>query len=120
MTTNTFGMHIETTSKTIHEVCKAISQVLGPLNLRLQKNQNEMNQRCLEFEVKYGMPQAFGYFDGTHAPIKRPTENSQGYFCYKMFYSLNVQRIFNFSGCSCILTAAVSMTQRCLQIQKFT
>ena len=66
--------------------------------LRLPKTESEMNIKCSRFEAKYGMPEAFGCIDGTHIPIKRPTENSQDFFCYKMFYSLNVQCICDFSG----------------------
>ena len=71
MTANTFGMHISTASKIILEVCKAISQVLGPQNLRLPENESEMNQRCSEFEARYVKPQAFGCIDATYIPIKR-------------------------------------------------
>ena len=87
MTANSFGMHVSTASKIIHEVCRAISQVLGPMNIK-----------CSRFEAKYGMPPAFGCIDGTHIPIKRPTENSQDFFCYKMFYSLHARCICDFSG----------------------
>lgn len=44
------------------------------------------------------MIQAMGCIDGTHIPIKRPIENSQDYFCYKQFYSLNVQAVCDYKG----------------------
>ena len=98
MTANTFGVHISTASKTIHQVCQAISQVLGPKYVRLPKDHKEMQQKAAEFEAKYGMPQAFRCIDGTHIPVKRPNLNSQDYYCYKMFFSLNVQAICDFRG----------------------
>ena len=98
MTANSFGIHISTASKTIHNVCNAISQVLGPKYLKLPKNESEMRKKISEFEVMFGMPQAFGCIDGTHIPILRPIDNSQDYFCYKMFFSLNVQAICDSRG----------------------
>ena len=98
MTANTFGIHISTASKTIHNVCKAISQFLGPKYLKLPKDKNEMQRKIAEFEVMFGMFQAFGCIDGTHIPILRPEDNSQDYFCYKMFFSLNVQAICDSRG----------------------
>lgn len=98
MTANTFGIHVSTASKTIHLVCKAISQVLGPKYLKLPKDKSEMQEKISEFEVMFGMPQAFGCIDGTHVPILRPTDDSQDYFCYKMFFSLNVQAICDSRG----------------------
>ena len=44
------------------------------------------------------MFQSFGCIDGTHIPILRPEDNSQDYFCYKMFFSLNVQAICDSRG----------------------
>ena len=76
MTANTLGIHQCTVSKTIVEVCKANNAILGP-----------------EFELKFGMPQAFGCIDGTYIHIKRSIENSQDYYNYKQFFSLNVQAV---------------------------
>ena len=98
MTANSFGIHVSTASKTIHYVCKAISQVLGPKYLKLPKNTSEMQKKISEFEIMFGMPQAFGCIDGTHIPILRPIDNSQDYFSYKMFFSLNVQAICDSRG----------------------
>ena len=49
-----------------------------------------------EFEAKYGMIQAFGCIEGTHIPILCSTEHSQDFFCYKQFYSFNVQAVCDF------------------------
>ena len=57
-----------------------------------------MQETVSEFERKFGIIQAFGCIDGTHVQIKRPTENSQDYFCYKQYFSLNIQAICNVKG----------------------
>ena len=98
MTANSLRIHSSTASKTIHNVCNATSQVLGPKYFKLPKNESEMRKKISEFEVMFCMPQAFGCIDGTHIPILRPIDNSQDYFCYKMFFSLNVQAISNYRG----------------------
>lgn len=54
-----------------------------------------MQETVSEFERKFGIIQAFGCIDGTHIQIKRPRENSQDYFCYKQYFSLNTQAICN-------------------------
>ena len=40
----------------------------------------------------------FGCVDGTHIPIRQPTENPQDYFCYKMKYTINCQAICGHKG----------------------
>ena len=42
--------------------------------------------------------QTFGCIDGTHVPILHPIENSQDYYCYKMFFSLTVQAVCAYRG----------------------
>ena len=98
MTANTFGIHISTVSKVIKEVCSAITYNLGPIYVQLPKTEEEMIEKAAQFEAKYGMHQAFGCIDGTHVPILRPIEHSQDYFCYKQYFSLNVQAVCDFRG----------------------
>jgi len=93
MTANLFGIHQSTASKHIHQVCKAINSKLGPKYLHLPRNEEEMIQKVSGCELRFGMSQAFGLVDGTHIPIKTPIENSQDYFCYKQFFSLNVEAV---------------------------
>ena len=94
MTANSFGVAICTVSTVIYDVCHSISTYLGPKYLHLPRNENEIKQKVGEFEAKYEMPQCFGRSDKTHIPISSPSENSQDYFCYKQFHSLNVQTDF--------------------------
>ena len=98
VTANTFGVHQCTVSKVIKEVCTAIMLHLTPKLVKLPSTVQEMYQKASEFEIQFGMAQAFGCIDGTHILIKTPSENSQDFFCYKQFHSLNVQAVCDFRG----------------------
>ena len=39
-----------------------------------------------KLEVKFEIPQAFGFIDGTQVPLKRLLINSQGFYNYKQFF----------------------------------
>ena len=93
MTANTFGILQSTTSKVIMEVCEAIVTHLVPKYITLPKTREEITSKVSQFELNFGMLQAHGCIDGTHIPIKTPNKNSQDYFNYKQFFSLNVQAV---------------------------
>ena len=57
---NSFGVAICTVSVVVAEVCEAISKYMGPKFISLPKNKDEMRVKAGEFEVKFGMKQAFG------------------------------------------------------------
>ena len=98
MTANTFAIHQCTVTKIITQVCHAINTVLGPTYLHLPRDVNEMREKASEFELKFGMIQAFGCIDVTHIAVKRPIDNSQDFFNYKQFFSINVQAICDSKG----------------------
>ena len=98
MTANTFGIHQCTVSKTVYCVCSAICINLGPKYLHLPRDKEERRQKVSEFELKFGMIQAFGCINGTHIPIKRPIGNSQDYFNYIQFFSLHIQAVCDGNG----------------------
>ena len=83
-TANLFGIDISTSSEIILEVCRAI-KALGPKYIKHPKTDKEMEEKIAKFEVRFGMPCAFGCIDGTHIPIQRPSENAQDFFNYKQF-----------------------------------
>ena len=88
MTANTFGIHQSTTSKVIMGVCEAIVTHLVPKYITLPKTREEMTSKVSQFELKFGLLQAYGCIDGNHIPIKTPNENSQDYFNCKQFCRL--------------------------------
>ena len=98
MTCNAFGVSKPTLSKNIRMVCKAIVDAVGPVYLRLPKTKEEAKVLIDAFEAKFGFPQVIGCIDGTHIPIRQPTENPQDFFCYKMKYSLNCQAVCDEKG----------------------
>ena len=98
MTANAFGIHQSTTSKVIMEVCEATVTHLVPKYITLPKTREEMTSKVSQFDLKFGMLQAYGCIDGIHIPIKRPNENSQDYFNYKQFFPLNVQAVCDYKG----------------------
>ena len=68
------------------------------LLVKLPQNSDEMREKESQFEITFGMIQAFGCIDCTHIPIKQPLTNSQDYFNYKHFFSLNVKAICDSQG----------------------
>ena len=57
-------------SKVVLEVCDAITKHLGPEYIHLPQTAEEMQRKVSQFELKFGMIQAFRCIDGTHVPIK--------------------------------------------------
>ena len=98
MTCNNFGVSLPCLSRTVKAVCFYINKVVAPKYLRLPSTVDEMKTLISKFETRFGLPQAFGCLDGTHIPLRQPTENSQDYFCYKMKYSLNIQALCDYRG----------------------
>ena len=98
MTANHFGVSNSTASKVIFEVCSAICSVPGPLYLYHPLHQEEMKMTVAEFETKFGMVQAFDAIDGTHIPIMASYANSQDYYNYKPFHSINAQTVCDYHG----------------------
>ena len=85
MTANAFDSAINTASKMITDTCTFIVKLLGPTNIHLPQDENEMRKKVAEFEPKFGMQQAFGCIDGTHIPIICPSDNPQDYYCLQVF-----------------------------------
>ena len=80
MTESFFGIRQCTTSKTMRTVFEAIKSVLGQKYLHLPRTTTEMQKKKVsEFEVKFGMIQAFECIDGTCIPLKILLVNSQDF-----------------------------------------
>ena len=86
MTANTFGIHQSIFSKAIIEACIAVRKHLGPKYLHLPKTVEERKQKVSQFEITFGMPQAFSAIDGTHIIMQMPTEKSQDFLIIKVFF----------------------------------
>ena len=84
MTANTFGVHKCTVSKVLVEVCTSITDHLASNYIKLPST---IDEKVSEFELKYGMAQAFGCIHGTHIPIKTPTKDSNDFFNYKHLFN---------------------------------
>ena len=98
MTANTFGVAVCTLSVVLRKVCACITRELGPRYISLPTTEEEMHQLRKSMEDKFGFPQAFACIDGTHIPIKQPTENAHDFFSYKMKYTINVQGVCDCRG----------------------
>ena len=70
MTANTFGIHQCTVSKVVVEFSSAVVKNMTPKLITLPKTVEDMHKKVSEFELRFGMVQAFGCIDGTHIPIK--------------------------------------------------
>lgn len=53
----------------------------------------ELDQNILEFETKWGFPQFVGAIDGSHIPIKAPTDFHTDYYNRKGWYSVILQAV---------------------------
>ena len=98
MTANTFGVAVCALSVVLCKVCACITRKLGPRYISLPTTEEEMHQLRKSMEDKFGFPQAFAYMDGTHIPIKQPSENAHDLFSYKMKYTINVQGVCDCGG----------------------
>ena len=83
VTCNAFGVGKSTLSSVVKDVCKAINQRVGPNYLRLPKTNKQMSFLIDNFQKKFGLPQVFGCVDGTHIPIRQPTETLKTIFVTK-------------------------------------
>lgn len=90
MTSNIFGVSPCTLSLTIRKVCRIIVKVLGPELIKFPATREDLHHLIYEFENQFGFPMVVGCVDGTHIPVKQPTENGHDYFFYKMRYTINV------------------------------
>lgn len=60
----------------------------------LPRTAEEMQGKVSQFELKFGMIQAFGRLRGTHVSIKTPPTTP----ITKQYYSLNVQAVCDYRG----------------------
>ena len=97
-TANAFGIAKYTVSKIIYRFTKGINIYLGPKFIKLPITEEEVTESC-RLILEHGFPQCIGAIDGTHIPIKRPSDNSSAYINRKGRYSLNIQAVVDHNYC---------------------
>ncbi|XP_057310515.1 putative nuclease HARBI1 [Hydractinia symbiolongicarpus] len=95
---NTFGIAKSTTSVVVHEICGILAKDIASLLIKFPVEKADVEKISSNFLKRFGFPQVIGCVDGTHIPIKQPSENSHDYFSYKMYYSINCQAICDANG----------------------
>ena len=98
LTANSFGIACCTVGQIMQEICGILTNKLGPDLIKFPTEKDEVLKASSQFLEKIGFPQVIGCVDGTHIPIKQPTEKEHDYFSYKMTYSINCQAICNALG----------------------
>lgn len=95
---NLFGIARCTVGQVVSEICKILSQDLGKELIKFPSEKEDVEKSAAQFFHRFGFPQVIGCVDGTHIPIRQPTENPHDYFSYKLCYSLNCQAICDAYG----------------------
>ena len=98
MTANTFGIARCTTGTVVHEICDILAKKISPILIKFPVEKDEVLKATNVFVERFGFPQVIGCVDGTHIPIKQPSENAHDYYSYKMCYSLNCQAMCDAFG----------------------
>jgi len=98
MTGNTFGIAKSTTSVVIQEICGILAEKIAPELISFPNSKADVEKSSCMFLERFGFPQVIGCVDGTHIPIRQPSENAHDYFSYKMCYSINCQAICDAYG----------------------
>ena len=94
---NAFGIGKSTVSTKIREVCMVITNYLGPKFIKLPSTIEEVEMLTAGFYRAHNFPQCIGAIDGTHIPIKQPSENGVDYMNRKDFFSHNVQAVCDYN-----------------------
>ena len=93
MTANTFGIARCTVGAVVLEICQILCENIGPKIVKFPVSKQEVAEGTGDFLQKFRFPQAIGCIDGTHIPIKQPSENSRDYFSCKVCYTIKIQSV---------------------------
>jgi len=83
MTGNAFSIARCTVGQVVKEICTVLTKNIGTELIRFPKSKEEVSTTIASFAERFGFPQVIGCVDGTHTPIKQPSENAHDYFSYK-------------------------------------
>ena len=87
-----FGVGLSSACVIVHQVCKAIVDVLGPQYRKLP--QGEGWQAVVDgFRQRWQFPQWAGAMDGSNIPIIAPPVHAKDYFNRKCFHSIVLQGV---------------------------
>ena len=95
---NSFGVGKSSVSIIIRDVCLVLAKYVRPRYIKLPQKVEEVEYLSNSFYRLYGFPQCSGAINGTHIPIKQPSENGSDFITRKDFHSLNVQAVCDFSN----------------------
>ena len=94
---NAFGIGKSSVSTKTREVCMVITKYFGPKYIKLPRTIEEVEMLTAGFYRAQDFPQCIGAVDGTHIPIKQPSENGVNYMNRKDCFFLNVQAVCNYN-----------------------
>jgi len=80
MTGNAFSIARCTVGQVVKEICTVLTKNIGTELIRFPKSKEEVSTTIASFAERFGFPQVIGCVDGTHTPIKQPSENAHDYF----------------------------------------
>ena len=80
------------------DLSKRVAITLYYLKDQFPVTKEEVLEGTTNFHKAFGFPQVIGCIDGTHIPIKQPSENAHDFYSYKLCYSINCQAVCDFSG----------------------
>jgi hypothetical protein len=86
-----FNVSKSTVYNSLEVIITVILLELGPRFIRWP-DENEKIEIANNFS-RYGLPNIIGAIDGSHIPIKKPTENGIDYFNRKKYYSMVLQAV---------------------------
>lgn len=89
---NLFGVSTSFVCKCIKDVAKAIVAKLRVVFLSMPKG-DELLEIMKVYKEKWGFPCCAGAIDGTHVPIRAPTENHSDYVNRKSYHSVVMQAV---------------------------
>ena len=114
---NAFGIGKSSVSIKIRGVCMVITKYLRPKYIKLPSTIVEVEMLTAGFYRAHNFPQCIGTIDGTHIPIKQPSENGVDYMNRKDFFSVNVQAVCDYNYR--FIDVVSSLARKCSRCKDF-
>ena len=89
---NLFGVSQSFVSLCVKEICLAIVKRLKSRYITIPKG-DDLKQVMATYKEKWGFPMCAGAIDGTHVPIKVPSQNHTDYVNRKSYHSIIMQAL---------------------------